>query len=303
MSPAHTQLIPLTSNAHDKRSCPDGGPKPRLQWLRLNHHVWGQVDLKAGAASDESESDSSDQEKEEEEVRLAVVAAPAKPLVASLEEKLDGVFIHQQEEGDVSPSSSLPSPNSETSAKAKKALEKQRQKLALQHSGIENEDTEEEDEEDEKEANGISDSEEDDEGDDEQGEQAGSAASKYVGLDVRSPSWSVGSELHDSGNCRPCAWYWKSVGCTSGFACQFCHACGPGVFQLKTAIRRAERVAELKAIERKYRGGRRRANKRALLTVPAGPERGPVDGMVVGAASSPTHRIPDVCPLPVEFLQ
>mmetsp|Transcript_29967 Transcript_29967/g.69715 ORF Transcript_29967/g.69715 Transcript_29967/m.69715 type:complete len:295 (-) Transcript_29967:241-1125(-) len=294
MAPALAQRRPLTSKAHEQMSCQDGGQNSRLQWSRRNHHVWGRVDLNAGAASDESESDSS----VVEDLCVAVAAAPAKPLVASLDEKLDGVCIHQEEE-EASPSSSIPSPNSEMSAKANKALEKHRQnwrqeQLAVQEIGKDDEDTEEEEEQ-------VSDTEDDDE-DDEQGGQAGSAASKYVGLDVRSPTWSVGSELHESGTCRPCAWYWKSVGCTSGFACQFCHLCGPGVFQLKTAIRRAERVAELKAMQRKYRGGRRAKRPQ---TVPPGPVGGPMYGVVMGAASSATDRmpLPQVLPLPVEFLQ
>merc|ERR1719215_1340219 len=36
---------------------------------------------------------------------------------------------------------------------------------------------------------------------------------------------SVGSALHHKGECKPCAFFWKSVGCQSGKDCQFCHLC------------------------------------------------------------------------------
>mmetsp|Transcript_31604 Transcript_31604/g.56742 ORF Transcript_31604/g.56742 Transcript_31604/m.56742 type:complete len:307 (+) Transcript_31604:212-1132(+) len=33
----------------------------------------------------------------------------------------------------------------------------------------------------------------------------------------------VGSQLHDAGKCRPCAWTQSSSGCRKGAACHFCH--------------------------------------------------------------------------------
>lgn len=39
---------------------------------------------------------------------------------------------------------------------------------------------------------------------------------------------SVGSALHDSGKCRPCAWYWKPGSCQNGSACMHCHLCPEG---------------------------------------------------------------------------
>merc|ERR1712228_433162 len=34
-----------------------------------------------------------------------------------------------------------------------------------------------------------------------------------------------GSDLHQSGTCRPCAWYWKPQGRRDGVECTHCHLC------------------------------------------------------------------------------
>lgn len=39
---------------------------------------------------------------------------------------------------------------------------------------------------------------------------------------------SKGSAGHGSGECKPCAWFWKPQGCTNGAACLRCHACPAG---------------------------------------------------------------------------
>jgi len=45
----------------------------------------------------------------------------------------------------------------------------------------------------------------------------------------RQPSWSVGSEKHGTGSCKPCAWYYKSAqGCQNGEDCMHCHLCPLG---------------------------------------------------------------------------
>lgn len=54
---------------------------------------------------------------------------------------------------------------------------------------------------------------------------------------------SVGSSLHASGQCRPCAWYWKPGGCKNGSACRHCHTCPEGSVK---ALKRGK-VALLKA--------------------------------------------------------
>jgi len=38
-------------------------------------------------------------------------------------------------------------------------------------------------------------------------------------------SFSAGSNCHDSGGCKPCAWYWKPGGCRNEEQCGYCHLC------------------------------------------------------------------------------
>jgi len=39
---------------------------------------------------------------------------------------------------------------------------------------------------------------------------------------------SVGSATHGTGECRPCAWFWKPQGCQNGQECRHCHLCPEG---------------------------------------------------------------------------
>uniref|UniRef100_A0A6U6PDE9 C3H1-type domain-containing protein n=1 Tax=Zooxanthella nutricula TaxID=1333877 RepID=A0A6U6PDE9_9DINO len=39
---------------------------------------------------------------------------------------------------------------------------------------------------------------------------------------------SNGSDLHGTGQCRPCAWFWKPMGCQNGRDCGHCHLCPEG---------------------------------------------------------------------------
>lgn len=55
-----------------------------------------------------------------------------------------------------------------------------------------------------------------------------SAALFPPGLSAPDGILSHGSALHGSGNCRPCAWFWKSGGCRHGSDCQHCHVCPEG---------------------------------------------------------------------------
>mmetsp|Transcript_14859 Transcript_14859/g.33844 ORF Transcript_14859/g.33844 Transcript_14859/m.33844 type:complete len:269 (+) Transcript_14859:109-915(+) len=58
-----------------------------------------------------------------------------------------------------------------------------------------------------------------------------------------SPQWSVGSALHASELCSPCAWVWKSRGCRDGRACDFCHMCPADAMKKH----RKEKAARVKA--------------------------------------------------------
>lgn len=44
---------------------------------------------------------------------------------------------------------------------------------------------------------------------------------------------SVGSTMHHAGGCRPCAWFWKDVGCTNAQMCSYCHICDEGALKAK----------------------------------------------------------------------
>jgi len=56
------------------------------------------------------------------------------------------------------------------------------------------------------------------------------------------PLWSEGSKSHQSGQCRPCAWFFKEKGCSLGRDCNFCHQCPDG--QVRT--RRKAKDEELR---------------------------------------------------------
>mmetsp|Transcript_17820 Transcript_17820/g.41545 ORF Transcript_17820/g.41545 Transcript_17820/m.41545 type:complete len:325 (+) Transcript_17820:114-1088(+) len=63
--------------------------------------------------------------------------------------------------------------------------------------------------------------------DDDAGEEGGTELPLERSL--RLPSWSVGSQHHGTGSCKPCAWYYKSAqGCQNGEECLHCHLCPLG---------------------------------------------------------------------------
>jgi len=59
---------------------------------------------------------------------------------------------------------------------------------------------------------------------------------------------SLGSVEHASGNCRPCAWFWKRQGCRNGADCRHCHLCPES--ELKQ--RKKEKIQALRHQERAY---------------------------------------------------
>eukprot|EP00927_Polykrikos_kofoidii_P036200 TRINITY_DN30584_c0_g1_i3.p1 TRINITY_DN30584_c0_g1~~TRINITY_DN30584_c0_g1_i3.p1 ORF type:complete len:228 (+),score=32.21 TRINITY_DN30584_c0_g1_i3:185-868(+) len=60
---------------------------------------------------------------------------------------------------------------------------------------------------------------------------------------VPGAAWSIGSRLHETGDCKPCVWNWKLCGCINGVECKFCHACADG----KVKSRKKERICKLRA--------------------------------------------------------
>lgn len=57
---------------------------------------------------------------------------------------------------------------------------------------------------------------------------------------------SVGSALHFAGDCKPCAWRWKTGGCANKMSCRFCHICPDGALK----SRRRAKLQDVKAAAR-----------------------------------------------------
>jgi len=70
---------------------------------------------------------------------------------------------------------------------------------------------------------------------------------------ARSPQWSLGSTLHGSGECKPCGFYWRTMGCKDGAACNHCHLCTVEA----TREKRKSRKQELKREKKTCRSRRR----------------------------------------------
>merc|ERR1719401_1712727 len=60
---------------------------------------------------------------------------------------------------------------------------------------------------------------------------------------ARRPETSVGSLLHEAGECKPCAWFWRLQGCENGADCRHCHLCDEGAIK----ARRKARIASQRA--------------------------------------------------------
>lgn len=73
---------------------------------------------------------------------------------------------------------------------------------------------------------------------------------------ARPSNWTIGTELHFLGQCRPCAWHWKPQGCLSGPKCVFCHVCPEG----RVKLRRKEHLATLSR-EKKVAAAEKMAEK------------------------------------------
>jgi len=56
---------------------------------------------------------------------------------------------------------------------------------------------------------------------------------------ARQPQASVGADLHGTGTCRPCGWFWKPEGCVYGAECGHCHMCPEGELKARKKARLA----------------------------------------------------------------
>lgn len=72
------------------------------------------------------------------------------------------------------------------------------------------------------------------------------------------PCWSDGANLHESNQCRPCAFYWREEGCLTGAACSFCHMCDRDALMFSVEKRR-------KAKPRRHRDGFHAAPRKILV--------------------------------------
>ena len=53
----------------------------------------------------------------------------------------------------------------------------------------------------------------------------------------------AGSGMHGTGDCRPCAWFWKEGGCQNGEACRRCHLCSEGELLRRWRKRHIDRLS------------------------------------------------------------
>jgi len=65
---------------------------------------------------------------------------------------------------------------------------------------------------------------------------------------------SVGSGMHFAGDCKPCAWRWKTGGCANKLSCRFCHICPDGALKKRRRaklqdVKEAARIAAAKKEE------------------------------------------------------
>ncbi|CAE7366826.1 GRINA [Symbiodinium sp. CCMP2592] len=85
------------------------------------------------------------------------------------------------------------------------------------------------------------------------------------------PSESLGSKDHGTGECKPCAWYWKPQGCRNGKDCAHCHMCDKD--ELKN--RKKRKTAQKKPAPAKKDADRRsRSAERRRPDAPYEPQNG-----------------------------
>jgi len=63
------------------------------------------------------------------------------------------------------------------------------------------------------------------------------SVSSEVQVQPASPTHSQVSLLHDAGQCKPCAWFWKPTGCRNGDTCSYCHLCPAGELKARKKLK------------------------------------------------------------------
>lgn len=111
---------------------------------------------------------------------------------------------------------------------------------------------------------------------------------------------SIGSRLHGSNLCKPCAWFWKKEGCLNGAECRHCHSCTYGeLTRRKSENRRRNR--RLSGVERQCSGSSATVTPRCLDTTTRA-SRGPLmPGMCRGPAAK--TRDDEDFPSPQHYFQ
>lgn len=110
----------------------------------------------------------------------------------------------------------------------------------------------------------------------------------------RQPCMSVGATLHGTGECKPCAWFWKPKGCQNGEECRHCHMCPQG--EIRQRKKAKDRIA--KEEDEELDGSTRQMPMEPLKVEISGFECGTL-GLAQGGvqepqkvAPSPTSHIP-----------
>merc|ERR1719450_2026857 len=60
---------------------------------------------------------------------------------------------------------------------------------------------------------------------------------------------SIGSKLHATGGCEPCAWFWKPQGCANGADCPRCHLCPKNEVKARKKAKQAKARAQMRTQE------------------------------------------------------
>eukprot|EP00931_Biecheleriopsis_adriatica_P056581 TRINITY_DN3352_c0_g2_i1.p1 TRINITY_DN3352_c0_g2~~TRINITY_DN3352_c0_g2_i1.p1 ORF type:complete len:322 (+),score=83.37 TRINITY_DN3352_c0_g2_i1:102-968(+) len=88
-------------------------------------------------------------------------------------------------------------------------------------------------------------------------------------LETRQPQPSRGGLLHASGNCKPCAWYWRPQGCNNGEECGHCHLCSAA--ELKSRKKAKKLTSQrMRAASAQEEAPDAPSQAASMLTVPSG---------------------------------